>query len=97
VNVNIPTLSLRTGQGWGNLESETTMKRPSMQIGLGIALGAGIGAAVAVIIGTGGAWLALGIAIGVAIGAAMSKRETEPALSLAKGSSPTRLERVGSE
>jgi Arc/MetJ family transcription regulator len=51
------------------------MKRPSMQIGLGIALGAGIGAAVAVIIGTGGAWLAVGIAIGVLIGAAMARKK----------------------
>src|SRR5438876_1182619 len=38
------------------------MKRPSMQIGLGIALGIGIGAAVGVILGSGGAWLAIGIA-----------------------------------
>jgi hypothetical protein len=53
------------------------MKRPSMQIGLGIALGAGIGAAVALIVGTGGAWLAMGITIGVVIGAAMSKRKAD--------------------
>lgn len=52
------------------------MKRPSMQIGFGIALGAGIGAAVAVMIGTGGAWLAVGIALGVVIGTAMSKTKT---------------------
>ena len=50
------------------------MKRPSMQIGLGVAFGAGTGAAVAVILGTGGAWLAIGIAIGIVIGAAMSER-----------------------
>lgn len=36
-------------------------------------MGAGIGAAVAVILGTGGAWLAIGIAIGVVIGASMSR------------------------
>ena len=39
---------------------------------MGIALGAGIGTAVAVILGTGGAWLAIGIAIGVSVGLAMS-------------------------
>lgn len=52
------------------------MKRPSsfMQIGLGIALGAGIGIAVDLVLGIGGAWLAIGIAIGVMIGAAMGKR-----------------------
>ncbi len=44
-----------------------------MQIGLGIVLGMGIGAGVAIILGTGGLWLALGIAIGVAVGAAMSR------------------------
>ena len=49
------------------------MKRPSMQIGLGIALGAGIGAAGAVILGTGGAWLAIGIALGVIVGRMMSR------------------------
>lgn len=64
------------------------MKRPSMQIGFGVALGAGIGAAVAVMIGTGGAWLAVGIALGVVIGTAMSKTKAEPGLSLSKGSSP---------
>jgi hypothetical protein len=64
------------------------MKKPSMQIGLGIALGAGIGAAFAVVLGSGGAWLAIGIAIGVIIGASMSKRTTGSALSLPKGSSP---------
>lgn len=63
------------------------MKRPSTQIGLGIALGAGIGAAIAVVLGSGGAWLAIGIAIGVVIGWAMSKRKAGPALSLPKGSS----------
>lgn len=54
------------------------MKRPSMQIGLGIALGAGIGFAVALVLGTGGAWLAVGVAIGVTIGAAMSKKKQVP-------------------
>jgi hypothetical protein len=49
-----------------------TMKRPSMQIGLGIALGAGIGIAIDAAFGSGGTWLAIGVAIGVAIGAAMS-------------------------
>ena len=52
------------------------MKRPSMQIGLCIAFGAGIGAALAVVLGSGGLWLALGIAIGVAIGAAMSHKNS---------------------
>ncbi len=51
------------------------MKKPSMQIGLGIALGAGIGAAIAVLLGSGGAWLAIGIAIGVVIGASLSRRK----------------------
>ena len=53
------------------------MKEPSVQIGLGIALGAGIGAAVAVILGTGGLWLAVGIAVGIAIGASMWRRNSE--------------------
>ncbi len=44
-----------------------------MQIGLGIVLGIGIGAGVAIVLGTGGLWLARGIAIGVAVGAAMSR------------------------
>ena len=52
------------------------MKRPSMQIGLGIALGAGIGIAIDAAFGSGGTWLAIGVAIGVAIGAAMSKQKT---------------------
>jgi hypothetical protein len=59
------------------------MKRPSLQIGLGIALGAGLGAAAAVIIGSGGMWLAVGvavgIAIGIAIGIAMSRKPQQPA------------------
>ena len=50
------------------------MKRPSMQIGLGIALGVGIGAGVAIILGSGGLWLAVGIAMGIAIGAGMSRK-----------------------
>ena len=65
------------------------MKRPSMQIGLGLALGTGIGLAVALFLGTSGAWLAVGIVIGVAIGAATSKRKA--------GSSPTHLGRTSSE
>jgi F0F1-type ATP synthase assembly protein I len=67
---------------------ELHMKKPSLQVGLGIALGAGIGAAIAVFLGSGGAWLAIGIAVGVVIGVAMSKRKAGPALSLPKGSSP---------
>jgi hypothetical protein len=55
------------------------MKRPSLQIGLGIALGAGLGAAAAVIIGSGGMWLAVGVAVGIAIGIAMSRRPQQPA------------------
>ena len=55
--------------------SESHMKKPSMQIGLGVALGAGIGAAIAVALGSGGAWLAIGIAVGIVIGLAMSKRK----------------------
>jgi hypothetical protein len=53
------------------------MKRPSMQIGLGIALGIGIGAAVALILGSGGAWLTVGIVLGVIVGKAMSKHTNE--------------------
>jgi hypothetical protein len=41
--------------------------------GLGIAFGAALGAAAAVILGSGGLWLAIGIAIGIAIGAAMTR------------------------
>ena len=47
---------------------QTNMKKPSTQIGLGIALGAGIGAATGIFAGHIGVWLAIGIAIGVAIG-----------------------------
>jgi len=71
--------------GTAETQLEFTMKKPSMQIGLGIALGAGIGAAVAVILGTGGAWLAIGMAIGVVVGASMSKRKA--------GSSPLEVVR----
>jgi hypothetical protein len=71
----------------GTTYPEFDMKKPSMQIGLGVALGAGIGAAVAVALGTGAAWLGVGIAIGIAIGAAMSK--------IKAGSSP--LEAVRNE
>jgi hypothetical protein len=42
-----------------------------MQITLGIIFGAGLGVATAVVLGTGGAWLAMGITVGVVIGAAM--------------------------
>jgi uncharacterized membrane protein len=44
------------------------MKKPSMQIALGIVLGAGIGAALGVAAGHVAAWLGVGIAIGVVIG-----------------------------
>ncbi len=44
------------------------MKRPSMQIVLGITLGAGIGTAMGVAAGHVAIWLAVGIAIGVVIG-----------------------------
>jgi F0F1-type ATP synthase assembly protein I len=64
----------RVPQGRHNGAKE--MKRPSMQIGLGIALGAGIGIAIDAAFGSGGTWLAIGVAIGVAIGAAMSKHKT---------------------
>ena len=47
------------------------MKKPSTQIGLGIALGAGIGAAIGVVAGHIAIWLAVGIAIGVAIGSSL--------------------------
>ncbi len=52
------------------------MKRPasSMQILLGVVLGIGIGAGVALILGSGGLWLAVGLAIGIAIGVAMSRK-----------------------
>ncbi len=49
------------------------MKRPSMQIGLGVALGIGIGAAVALILGSGGAWLTVGIIVGVVVGKTMAR------------------------
>jgi hypothetical protein len=44
------------------------MKKPSMQVVLGIVLGAGIGAALGVAAGHVAAWLGIGIAIGVVIG-----------------------------
>jgi hypothetical protein len=67
---------------WTSVREESVvevldMKKPSVQIGLGIALGAGIGAAVAVTLGTGGLWLAVGIAVGSAIGASMSRRNSK--------------------
>ncbi len=68
------------------------MKRPFMQIGLGIAVGTGLGAAVALLLGSGGFWLAIGIVVGIALGAAMSRtgsfraNDQQPALSrTAKG------------
>jgi hypothetical protein len=54
------------------------MKRPSMQIGLGIVLGAVLGAGMVLVIGSGGLWLAAGIAIGVAVGSAIARRKTIP-------------------
>jgi uncharacterized membrane protein YfcA len=53
------------------------MKKTSTQIGLGIALGAGLGAAVALVIGSGGLWLALGVALGIVLGASMWRRKSE--------------------
>ncbi len=50
------------------------MKKPFLQIGAGVGLGVVVGAATAVILGSGGAWLAVGIALGIAIGAAMFRR-----------------------
>ena len=50
------------------------MKKPSIQISLGIAFGAAMGAAVAIVIGSGGLWLAAGVAIGIVIGGAMSRK-----------------------
>jgi predicted MFS family arabinose efflux permease len=50
------------------------MKKPSVQISLGIAFGTALGAAVALLIGSGGLWLAGGVAIGVAIGAAIPRK-----------------------
>ena len=47
---------------------ERNMKKPSMQIVLGITLGAGIGTAMGVAAGHVAVWLAVGIAIGVVIG-----------------------------
>ena len=53
------------------------MKRPSMQIGLGLAVGAGLGAAIALLIGTGGLWLAVGILVGITIGASIARKKSE--------------------
>jgi CBS-domain-containing membrane protein len=50
------------------------MNRSFSQIGLGITFGAGLGAATAVLLGSGGAWLAIGIAVGLIIGAAMFRK-----------------------
>jgi len=70
-------------------DTESVMKRPSMQIGFGIALGAAIGGALAVVLGAGAAWLGIGIPIGIAIGFMMAKKQA--------GSSPARFERASSE
>ena len=48
------------------------MKKPAMQIVLGITLGAGIGTAMGVAAGHVAVWLAVGIAIGVVIGSNFS-------------------------
>ncbi len=55
------------------------MKRPatSMQIVLGIVFGICIGAGVALVLGSGGLWLAIGLAIGIAIGAVMARKNKE--------------------
>ena len=55
------------------------MKRPaaSMQIILGIVFGVCIGAGVALILGSGGLWLAVGLVIGIAIGAVMARKNKE--------------------
>jgi F0F1-type ATP synthase assembly protein I len=45
-----------------------------MQIILGVVLGIGIGAGVALLLGSGGLWLAVGLAIGIAIGIAMARK-----------------------
>jgi len=59
-----------------------------MQVGLGIALGAGIGAAIAVILGSGGAWLAIGIAVGIVIGSGNVETKSRACPSLPNSSSP---------
>ncbi|HEX5435159.1 MAG TPA: hypothetical protein VFY05_13040 [Candidatus Angelobacter sp.] len=52
---------------------------PSMQILLGLMFGMGIGAAAALVLGSGGLWLAIGLAIGIAMGATMSRKNKEAA------------------
>jgi hypothetical protein len=52
------------------------MRKPSSESGLGIALGAGLGAAVALLIGSGGLWLALGVALGIVLGASMARKKS---------------------
>ena len=47
------------------------MRKPSTQIGLGVALGAGIGIAMGVFAGHIAVWLAVGIAIGVVSGSSL--------------------------
>ncbi|HYM07646.1 MAG TPA: hypothetical protein VEU11_13895 [Terriglobales bacterium] len=51
---------------------EKNMKKPFMQIALGITLGAGIGTAMGIAAGHVAVWLAVGIAIGVVIGSNFS-------------------------
>ncbi len=45
--------------------------------GLGIAFGAILGALAAVILGSGGVWLAIGIAVGIAMGAALFRSDPQ--------------------
>ena len=49
-------------------DARKEMKRPSMQIALGMVLGAGVGTALGVAAGHVAAWLGIGITIGVVIG-----------------------------
>jgi hypothetical protein len=82
----IPSTTVATGADVGSLTAEAVrdditcegnaMKKPSMQIGLGLMLGAGLGAAVAVVLGYGGLWLAVGVLVGIAIGSAMTRQKT---------------------
>jgi hypothetical protein len=56
------------------------MKKPYIQISLGIAFGTALGAAVATILGSGGLWLAAGIAIGIVIGSAIARPKSVSAV-----------------
>ena len=51
------------------------MKKPSMQIGLGLMFGAGLGMAIAIILGNGGLWLAVGVVVGIVMGRAMTRHQ----------------------